>query len=248
MKVTDVGEGPAILLIHGLACNTSDWFTQIAYFRRTHRVIALDLRGHGRSSVPTEGYGTASFVADFISVLDALGVSSVVAVGHSLGGLLAKALAITHPERVSAVVAIDPSGGLPDAQNVYKSLAPLVAQPGGLASIFERSESQLTPPHSREAHQYGALVTDISVLTKVWHECLVAPGVLMSDTEALRQRRAPLLVLHGKAQVGAVERDQEIFVHPADHSLELPVGHWIHHDLPELTHEIITQWLSKLDD
>ena len=55
---TDDGEGgPPMLFVHGYTCDSHDWSWQLAHFGATHRVIAVDLRGHGRSSVPDGGRG-----------------------------------------------------------------------------------------------------------------------------------------------------------------------------------------------
>ena len=59
---TDEGEGdPPILMVHGFSCDGHDWMWQIPHFAARHRVIVVDLRGHGRSSVPEDGYEPKQF-------------------------------------------------------------------------------------------------------------------------------------------------------------------------------------------
>jgi pimeloyl-ACP methyl ester carboxylesterase len=248
LSVTDDGDGPAILFIHGLGCDSTDWLYQLARFRATRRVIAPDLRGHGRSSVPDGPYDLPSFVADLAAVLGRLGVESCVVVGHSLGGLIAAALAIEHPERVSALVAIDPPWGPIESRELYEALGAVVGQPGALASAFEASDSAMTPAYFREAHRRAAFVTDLAVLERSWQQCLLAPGSLAFDEHALRRRRSPMLVLHSKNHPGMAAWERTVSVHDADRALELPVGHWIHHDLPDQTNELIAEWLGTVEN
>lgn len=82
----DAGDGPVLLFIHGTACDSHDWDFQIAHFAGTYRVLAVDLRGHGRSSAPSTGYDARQLCDDVATLIDRLGCGPVVAFGHSLGG------------------------------------------------------------------------------------------------------------------------------------------------------------------
>ncbi len=103
------GNGPPILLLHGLASQRRFW-DLVATNLAGRPVCALDQRGHGDSDKPDEGYDLATVAADAATALDALGWSRAVVVGHSWGGAVATTLAVEHPDRVLAVVAVD--GGL----------------------------------------------------------------------------------------------------------------------------------------
>jgi pimeloyl-ACP methyl ester carboxylesterase len=101
---TDEGAGdPPILFVHGFSCDSHDWTWQLPHFVARHRVLAVDIRGHGRSSVPSDGYDPVQFAADLAALLEQIDVPSVVAIGHSLVGVIVSALAVEHPERVRAV-------------------------------------------------------------------------------------------------------------------------------------------------
>jgi pimeloyl-ACP methyl ester carboxylesterase len=113
---TDEGTGdPPMLFVHGYTCDSHDWSWQLPRFAAEHRVIALDLRGHGRSSTPESGYEPLVFAADVARLVEHLGCSPVVAVGHSMGALVVSALAVEHPEMVRALVAVDPGYLVGDA-------------------------------------------------------------------------------------------------------------------------------------
>ena len=107
---TDEGSGDTpMLFVHGFACDSHDRSWQLAHFADRFRVIALDLRGHGRSSVPASGYEPLAFATDIAYLLDLLDCRPVIAVGHSMGALVLSALAVEHAERVRALVAADPA-------------------------------------------------------------------------------------------------------------------------------------------
>ena len=112
----DVGRGaPPILLVHDLGSDHTSFAQQIAYFRRYHRVVAVDLRGHGESG-GREGDSTITdFTADLAWLCYALGIYMPVVIGHGFGGAVAIALATRHPDLPIAVVALDaPIGPLAD--------------------------------------------------------------------------------------------------------------------------------------
>jgi pimeloyl-ACP methyl ester carboxylesterase len=106
------GTGPAVLLLHGLtATRRYVVHGSRAIERAGHRVIAFDARGHGRSS-PAGGppdYTYDELMADALAVLDAEGVDRAALVGQSMGSATAVALALRHPERVSALVVVTPA-------------------------------------------------------------------------------------------------------------------------------------------
>ncbi len=106
------GAGPAVLLLHGLtATRRYVVHGSRAIERAGHRVIAFDARGHGLSS-PAGGPGDYTYdelVADALAVLDAQGVERAALVGQSMGSATAVALALRHPERVSAVAVVTPA-------------------------------------------------------------------------------------------------------------------------------------------
>ena len=104
------GSGTPIVLLHGLASSSHIWNYVGRELTGTHRVIALDLRGHGRSGKPDSGYDFASVTNDVAAFVDALGLQRPVVVGHSWGAHVALELAARRPEYVSGAVLVD--GGL----------------------------------------------------------------------------------------------------------------------------------------
>lgn len=101
------GTGPAIILLHGTSANHAVWAPIADSLAQTATVISLDQRGHGRSDKPTVGYTGADFAGDVITVLDALGIERAIIAGHSLGARNSWLVGAQHPDRTSAVLAVD---------------------------------------------------------------------------------------------------------------------------------------------
>ncbi|MEO0943095.1 MAG: alpha/beta hydrolase [Cyanobacteria bacterium J06642_12] len=104
-----------VLLVHGLGDNAWVWANVGEALSDRYHVIAVDLRGHGDSDKPEEGYGFDTIASDLMAVIDAMGWSSAHVVGHSLGGKLVARWVQTHPERFRSAVLVDPffAGRLP---------------------------------------------------------------------------------------------------------------------------------------
>lgn len=103
------GPGRAFVLVHGAGIDSSMYAPQVAALSETgHRVVAVDLRGHGASTLADGVRITASaLLDDLVALLEHLRVEAPVLVGHSLGGNLAQALVRRHPHLVGGLVAID---------------------------------------------------------------------------------------------------------------------------------------------
>ncbi len=103
-----MGEGPDLVLVHGLAASRAFWFLHYAVpLSRHFRVTLFDLRGHGYSGVPASGYDAVTMSRDLAALLDHLDISSCVLAGHSYGGGVALEYAGRHPQRVSQLVIMD---------------------------------------------------------------------------------------------------------------------------------------------
>jgi pimeloyl-ACP methyl ester carboxylesterase len=103
------GEGATtVVFVHCWGCSSEFWRNQVEPVRRAgFRVVTLDLPGHGRSGSSRESWSVTGLAADVEAVLDALGATQVVLVGHSMGGPVSLALAARNPSRVQGVVCVD---------------------------------------------------------------------------------------------------------------------------------------------
>jgi pimeloyl-ACP methyl ester carboxylesterase len=105
------GEGPALLLLHGIAGSSRTWRDVIPHLTARFTVIAPDLMGHGLSEKPVGDYSLGSFASGIRDLLEVLDIDHASVVGQSFGGGVAMQLAYQHPELCDRLVLVD-SGGL----------------------------------------------------------------------------------------------------------------------------------------
>jgi pimeloyl-ACP methyl ester carboxylesterase len=111
LHVAEAGEGPALVLLHGLSATHVNWEHTIRAFAPRWRVIAPDLPGHGRSAKPDAPY-TIDFYAGVVRSLGReLGVRQAVVIGNSLGGQIAVEIGLAYPAWTRALVLAAPAGG-----------------------------------------------------------------------------------------------------------------------------------------
>jgi pimeloyl-ACP methyl ester carboxylesterase len=126
VNVIDLGEGPAIVFVHGLSGSWPNWLEQLPVFAEEHRVITMDLPGFGHSPMPTERITISAYARMLDGLLEALGVSAATLVGNSMGGFVSAELAIAFPERVERLVLVSAAGisthGRGDVERVVPSL------------------------------------------------------------------------------------------------------------------------------
>ena len=101
----ELGEGPAILFVHGLGASWQSWLEQLPEFAASHRVVAMDLPGFGYSETP-EDISIEYYARWTAQFMDVLGIESAAVVGNSMGGFVSAELAIKSPERVQRLVFI----------------------------------------------------------------------------------------------------------------------------------------------
>lgn len=154
--------GLPVVLVHGLGGSTMLWQPNITALATSHRVVALDLPGHGRSDKPPGDYSVDFFTAALAGFLDALGLERVALVGHSLGGHLCLRLALEQPERVARLALVNAGGLGPEINAAF--LRPMLA---GLSR--EATETML-----RGLFHDPALVT--RPMVEATYETMIQPG------------------------------------------------------------------------
>jgi pimeloyl-ACP methyl ester carboxylesterase len=105
------GEGPAVVLAHGVGGNHASWFNQVPSFAARYTTITIDHRGFGNSG-DVEGIGQSSYLDDLLRLLDELKLEQVSLVGQSMGGATCAAFTCRHPQRVRSLVHADSLAGV----------------------------------------------------------------------------------------------------------------------------------------
>jgi pimeloyl-ACP methyl ester carboxylesterase len=139
LHVAEAGEGPALVLLHGLSATHYNWEHTIPAFAGRWRVIAPDLPGHGRSAKPDAPY-TIDFYAGVIRSLGrTLGIREAVVMGNSLGGQIAVELALAYPAWTRALVLAAPAGGFSSALRPVGWMIGTAARPAILRAVLPRT-------------------------------------------------------------------------------------------------------------
>jgi pimeloyl-ACP methyl ester carboxylesterase len=134
INTIDMGEGPAIVFVHGLSGSWPNWLEQLPVFARDHRVIAMDLPGFGHSPMPREKITISAYARILDELLEKLGVDAAMVVGNSMGGFVSTELAIAFPQRVERLVLVSAAGistyrhrDVERIEPYLRRLAPMVA-------------------------------------------------------------------------------------------------------------------------
>jgi pimeloyl-ACP methyl ester carboxylesterase len=96
-----------LVMVHGLATNLAFWYPLAPAFTKTHRVTLFDLRGHGKSSMPSDGYTPKQMAEDLKELMNALKIKTADLLGHSFGGSVVSHLATEYPEVVDRLILAD---------------------------------------------------------------------------------------------------------------------------------------------
>lgn len=197
------GNGPPVILLHGLGSSADDWVFQLPDLGRHFQCIAVDLRGHGLSDKPDMPYSMALLASDVAGLITALGRGAVHIVGLSLGGMVAQQLAIAYPGWVRSLVLINTLPGLwPPPRRVLSTLwrrarALRVQQSRGMQATADLVADSLFPEPQQK------LFRDIAARRIVENDIAAyrrstSAIVRFRPGRALRRVACPVLVIAGE--------------------------------------------------
>ncbi len=246
------GDGPALLLIHGISDSSATWAPIIPLLAQHHLVIAPDLLGHGESDKPRADYAVAAYACGMRDLLSVLDIDRVTVVGHSLGGGIAMQFAYQFPERCERLVLVGSAGvgrevhpllrliSAPGAEpglalataapvrGAVRAIAPLLRAGLGLGKDFDYVLDRyqgLTNPTARQAflRTLRAGVDLHGQVITMLDRCYLTAGM-------------PTLILWG-AQDHVIPVQHALTAHQAMPGSELEIfetsGHFPHQDEPE---------------
>lgn len=167
------GSGPAVLLLHGLACDHTTWAPVIDLLARRYTVIAPDLLGHGESDKPRADYTLGGYANGMRDLLTVLGIDKATVVGHSFGGGVAMQFSYQFPERTERVMLVS-AGGL---GREVTPLIKLIQAPGwegvmwcltrpGLRHVITASMRAASGPRSKYTRDLG----EAAAIVDSWHD------------------------------------------------------------------------------
>ncbi|SFC43916.1 Pimeloyl-ACP methyl ester carboxylesterase [Polaromonas sp. OV174] len=178
------GEGPAVVLIHGVGMEQAVWARQVSSLARTHQVIVYDMLGHGASQDPCEGVKLAEYAVQLKRLLDHLKIASAVIVGHSMGALVALEFSLSYPERTRQLVALNAVFMRTPAQReAVQERARKLQQVGVAATVDSTIERWFGNPVPVELQADAQVVA--SFMRRVHHEGYARSYQLFATSDAV---------------------------------------------------------------
>jgi non-heme chloroperoxidase len=231
-----VPSGEAIVLLPAYADSWFSYSRLLPLLSPREHAYAVDQRGHGDSERPACCYAVEDFAADAVAFLDAVGQQRATLVGHSGSCLVARRVAVTHPERVARLVLIGSPVSLLGNQGVRAFQAAVHALPDPVPADFVR-EFQAATTHVPlpEAFLERLVAESRKLPARVWREALDGL-VAFDDTRDLGRIAAPTLLIWGERDTTVSGQEQERLAAaiPRARLLSYPeTGHSPHWERPQ---------------
>jgi 3-oxoadipate enol-lactonase len=215
------GNGHPFVFVHGGHLESSSWRPQVAHFSKRYQVVTYDIRGHGRSEVPEEGYSMADCVEDLHQLLDHLAVEQAYLTGLSMGGYIALSFTLAHPERVSALILAGTNSG------------PVT---GKLRMWGEERAARMRKKATDSARKFVRA-----------HEATLARADL---TGRLPEIRKPTLIIVGERDNITPRGISEVMLREIAGSRIVVIpdcGHSCHEEQPDTFNSIVTEFLDGVE-
>jgi 3-oxoadipate enol-lactonase len=192
-----IGEGPPLLLIHGLGSSGDDWAFQREDFSRDHTLIMPDLRGSGRSAKPSGPYSITQFATDLWRLLDMIDVESTDILGFSLGGAIALEMALMRPERVRRLILCNALANY--RTDTWRKWLEAHLQIAMVRTLGLRRTARLIAdrlfPHEDQAPKRQRVVDVVGANTKIAYLSTVHALIGWSAIERLHTLHCPTLII-----------------------------------------------------
>ena len=219
LEVLVTGSGPALFLVHGFGGAKEDFSDHLENLSKDYRVVVFDHRGHGESGAPTDeaSYSLERLAADILCVADALGEERFILLGHSMGGMVARKVALTSPDRIDALILMDTCHGpIAAVDGDLIEMGAQIALTDGMATLKEILDAGTpldNPAYQRlleerpgyrefQEKKFGSLSA------VMWATIVRAIRDQSDDLEAMRLLEMPTLVIVGEVDLPFVSQSR----------------------------------------
>lgn len=252
MAFTDEGHGDPLLFIHGYPLSQGAWSRQVEAFRTKHRVLAPDLRGFGHSGFGdrTGAISMKAYADDLHALMVERGVGPVILAGHSMGGYIALAFALEHPELVRglALVATRAGADSPEGAAGRLALAGKVKAEGAQVAVDAIAPKMLAagnadPRMAQQVRQLMASATDEGVIG-----ALLGMAGRPDSTPLLGGLTMKTLVITGADDTLIPPKESEAMaaaIPGATLKLIPDAGHLVAFEQPEAFNEALKAWMAS---
>ncbi len=191
---------PTLVFVHGWSCDARYWREQVPVFSKQHRVVVIDLAGHGHSGMNRTKYTMAAFGEDVRSVAEATGSRNVILIGHSMGGSVIAEAARLMPDRVIGLIGVDTLRNIEyrlTPGELKRLIAPL--EKDFAAGSRQFVEKIISPKTDRQLRDW--ILSDMSaappaVAVSAFHE-MMTQYVTGDAAKIFEQVRIPVVLVNG---------------------------------------------------
>lgn len=249
---THGSEGEPLVFVHGYTGDISDWRHQIVEFSRTHRVLVLDNRGHGRSHAPRErgSYTVLQMAADLEAVIAEVGFERYHLVGHSMGGAISQEVALKSPGRLLSLTLEDTGhtfdmGRNPAVMQILEKRYQIAEEQG--MEVVANLPGLPPPPHmpeSRRAEEKARLSRmSVDGFIGAWRGLTSWRG----SAERIQNVTAPTLVICGELDGALIKPSEYLASLIPNARLEMipEAGHSPQFERPEIFNALLRRHLAE---
>ncbi len=246
------GDGPPLVLIHGIGSSSADFDPVLPQLSALTSPITLDLRGHGESSRPAEGYHYGDYIHDLEDVLAALSLARPIVLGHSLGGIITLFWASQHAGEARGIIIEDaPLRSGEEFAPAFDGWLTLNGLPQDAVRAWYASKNPTWSDAVLDQRSLDMVHTERRAIEELRDASLANVG--LDTTADLAQIADPLLYLHGDVEYGSMAHPEDISAMkrmiPQAEIVRVPgAGHTIHRSHPDAWLESVKSFVERLDD
>jgi 3-oxoadipate enol-lactonase len=245
--------GEPLVFVHGYTGDVTDWRFQLPEFSRTHRVLVMDHRGHGRSEAPADrdAYTIVNMADDVEALAAHVGFDRYHLLGHSMGGAVVQEVALRSPGKLLSLTLQDTGHGFAFSRNpavsAYIAMRHRLADEQGMAAVAALDPIAPPPPHMPPERRDE----EVARLTRMSADAFIGAWRGLEGWSGTKERAAaiatPTLVICGDLDQMLIEPSKHLAstIPNADLEMISEAGHSPQYERPELFNSALRRHLAR---